>query len=61
MTCTICGYRRAKVKGRCTSDYHFWHRNGRDRTPDEVMAQFNGKMDRLLRRLETPDEPARTT
>jgi len=47
--CRVCGWRRAKRKGRCDADNHFFRRHGRDRTPAEVMRSYERMLDRVAK------------
>jgi hypothetical protein len=49
--CRVCGWRKAKRKGRCDADNQFFRRHGRDRTPAEVMTSYERMLDRVARIL----------
>lgn len=53
--CKVCGWQRAWRRGRCSGDYQFRRRTGRDRTPDEVMRAYYRKLDKVARIVARPD------
>lgn len=52
--CRVCGWRKAKRKGRCDADNQFFRRHGRDRSAAEVMVSYERTLDRIDRVLMNP-------